>query len=168
MCFGGSEYGQGQCDRFSGDLHRLGPGGDGDAVLRRPHLWRPLQPHHCHRLRHLSSLSLETGRRHFSWFSISIWIVLFGWILLEFRCLLNLFANSNKKSFKTWESDVNTQESKICKYGTFLLHEVLSINFFLFDYNTNICSIYDSDLKLLLCFISSLDSQVKCHFLVIR
>ncbi|CAH1453443.1 unnamed protein product [Lactuca virosa] len=46
---GGGGRGEGSCDRSSWNCHRMGSGGDGDDLLRRPHLRCPFQPcgHHC-------------------------------------------------------------------------------------------------------------------------
>ncbi|XP_025817447.1 uncharacterized protein LOC112894072 isoform X3 [Panicum hallii] len=44
-----------------GHLRRVGAGGDGPRLLRRPHLRRALQPRRHRRLRHVWALPLEAG-----------------------------------------------------------------------------------------------------------
>lgn len=52
---------QGQCGDAAGDRVGVGAGGDGDGLLRRPHLRRPLQPRRHHRFRLLQEVLLEAG-----------------------------------------------------------------------------------------------------------
>lgn len=58
---GGGEPADGRHGDVPGHLRRVGPGRDGDGVLRGPHLRRAPEPGRVPRLRHLRPLPLEAG-----------------------------------------------------------------------------------------------------------